>query len=58
MKKNNKQSSQRGLTRHAKNKKRLERAHKLRTFNEIAYRVKAIQEYMKQQTEKAEKTNG
>lgn len=60
MKKSNVKHSQRGLKRHAKNKARKERAKALYNFNDIAYRVKAMQEYMKQQqqlTEKAEETN-
>jgi hypothetical protein len=48
MRKNNVQVSQRGLKRDAKNKARLKRVRKLKQFNDIAQRVKAIQAYMKQ----------
>ncbi len=46
MKKNNKQTSQRGLKRDAKNKARKKRAEALYEFNDLANRVKLIYGYL------------
>jgi translation elongation factor EF-1beta len=52
MKKNNTKVSQRGLKRHQKNVQRKKRSEELKKFNDIAFRVKTIQAYMKQMEEK------
>jgi hypothetical protein len=44
MKKNNKVSSQRGLKRDLKNKARKKRAEALYNFNDLAFRVKTMQQ--------------
>lgn len=52
MKKNNSKVSQRGLKRNMKNVQRKKRSEELKKFNDIAFRVKSIQAYMKQMEEK------
>lgn len=51
MKKNNVKVSQRGLKRDAKNKARKKRAAALYNFNDLANRVKVMQEYLNQEKE-------
>jgi hypothetical protein len=46
MKKSNKKHSQRGLKRHQKNVERKKRSEELKEFNDLAYRVKAIQKFL------------
>jgi hypothetical protein len=48
MKKNNVKASQRGLKRDVKNKARKKRAEALYNFNDLAYRVKLMQQSIKQ----------
>lgn len=48
MKKNNVKASQRGLKRDAKNKARKKRAEALYNFNDLAYRVKLMQQSINQ----------
>ena len=52
MKKNNSKVSQRGLKRHMKNVQRKKRSEELKKFNDMVFRVKSIQAYMKQMEEK------